>query len=106
MTTTVSDGSAPPAATTSQDVAQHGMAPHSHGAGTRPSTLPSNKADRENRNEPPTGHEETWRFTPLRRLRGLVPADPASGECGVAVKTGAAASAGVEVLTVPRGDGR
>src|SRR5215470_17188622 len=102
MTTTVSGGSAPSAVTTSQDVAQHGMAPHSHGAGT----LPSNKADRENRNAPPTGHEETWRFTPLRRLRGLVPADPASGECTVAVKTGAAASAGVEVLTVPRGDGR
>jgi len=83
------------------------MAPHSHGAGT----LPSNKADRENRNAPPTGHEETWRFTPLRRLRGLVPADPASGECTVAVKTGAAgddvtAPAGIGVATVSRGDER
>jgi Fe-S cluster assembly protein SufD len=85
--------------TTVSDVAQHGLAPHSHGPRT---LLPSTKADRENRNEPPAGREETWRFTPLRRLRGLVPADPASGECTVAVN----ASGGVDVATVPRGDER
>lgn len=65
--------------------------------------LPSTKADRESRNEPPAGREETWRFTPLRRLRGLVPAAPASGECTVDVN---AVNGRVEVATVPRGDER
>jgi Fe-S cluster assembly protein SufD len=95
-----SDGSAPPTVTTPEDVARHGLAPHSHGAGTM---LPSTKADRGSHDEPPTGREETWRFTPLRRLRGLVPADPASGECTVTVNDAAGV---VDVATVPRGDRR
>lgn len=53
--------------------------------------------------EVPGGRDEIWRFTPLKRLRGL--------HDGTAVPTGGAAiavseQAGVSVETVHRGDGR
>jgi Fe-S cluster assembly protein SufD len=60
------------------------------------------RADRGDHDEVPTGREENWRFTPLRRLRGLVPAEPASGACKVTVD----APAEVDVATVRRDDGR
>ncbi|HEX6467569.1 MAG TPA: Fe-S cluster assembly protein SufD [Streptosporangiaceae bacterium] len=50
----------------------------------------------------PTGREEEWRFTPLRRLRDLHKGAPADGK--VLVETHAAS--GVRVETVGRGDAR
>jgi Fe-S cluster assembly protein SufD len=51
-----------------------------------------------------TGREEEWRFTPLKRLRGLVDGVAAAG---VALKHGYdELPAGVEVSTVDRGDSR
>jgi Fe-S cluster assembly protein SufD len=53
--------------------------------------------------EVPTGREEQWRFTPLRRLRGLhqdVP--PGDGKVSVAID----AAPGVTAETVKRGDAR
>ncbi|HEX7661359.1 MAG TPA: Fe-S cluster assembly protein SufD [Pseudonocardiaceae bacterium] len=46
---------------------------------------PSTRADRVDSTEPPTGREENWRFTPLKRLRGLVPAQSATGEATIDV---------------------
>jgi Fe-S cluster assembly protein SufD len=51
----------------------------------------------------PTGHEEEWRFTPLRRLRGLHDGS-ASGDGKVVVE--AVAPEGVTVSTVGRDDPR
>jgi len=49
----------------------------------------------------PTGREEDWRFTPLRRLRGLHAAQPLSvGK----VHVGIDAAPGVTAVRVPRGD--
>jgi Fe-S cluster assembly protein SufD len=49
----------------------------------------------------PTGREEDWRFTPLRRLRGLHGEQPLpSGKVNVGVD----AAPGVSVVRVPRGD--
>lgn len=78
---------------------QHGFAAHSHGAGIAP---PSTRADREDRLEAPGGREENWRFTPLRRLRGLIPGEPASGEATIEVN----APVDVVVDTAIRGDDR
>jgi Fe-S cluster assembly protein SufD len=50
----------------------------------------------------PTGREEEWRFTPLRRLRDLHKGAPADGK----VLVEAHAAAGVRVETVGRGDER
>ena len=51
-----------------------------------------------------TGREEEWRFTPLKRLRGLADGAPAAG---VSLKHGYdELPAGVEVSTVDRGDAR
>ncbi|HEY2552726.1 MAG TPA: Fe-S cluster assembly protein SufD [Streptosporangiaceae bacterium] len=51
----------------------------------------------------PTGREEEWRFTPLRRLRGLHSGDgPAGGKAGVTVHAGPP----VTVQRAERGDGR
>jgi Fe-S cluster assembly protein SufD len=53
--------------------------------------------------EVPHGRDEIWRFTPLRRLRGLHDGSaPASGSVGIDV----AARPGVSVETVRRGDKR
>ena len=51
----------------------------------------------------PTGREEEWRFTPLRRLRGLH-TDAVPGDGKVSVEVGAAP--GVIAETVERGDPR
>ena len=56
-----------------------------------------------------TGREEEWRFTPLRRLRGLATAGPAAGGESAAhppVHQYDELPAGVSVSTVDRGDSR
>ncbi len=65
---------------------QHGLKKHSHGnapvvpEASRGERLKSfNLADF----APLTGREEDWRFTPLRRLGGLLDGPPASGELKV-----------------------
>jgi len=51
----------------------------------------------------PTGREEEWRFTPLRRLRGLHAAQPlAAGK----IHAGVDAAPGVTAVLAPRGDPR
>ncbi|WP_462186240.1 MULTISPECIES: Fe-S cluster assembly protein SufD [unclassified Frankia] len=50
----------------------------------------------------PTGREEAWRFTPLRRLRGLPTGPEADGKVSVSVT----APAGVEVEQLAVGDAR
>jgi len=51
----------------------------------------------------PTGREEEWRFTPLRRLRGLHSADVAPGG---KVTVGVDAAPGVSAVLAQRGDPR
>jgi Fe-S cluster assembly protein SufD len=63
---------------------------------------PSTRADRTDGHDVPTGREENWRFTPTKRLRGLLPAKPATGEATVDVE----APADVIVDTVGREDDR
>src|SRR5688500_20202003 len=53
--------------------------------------------------EVPGGREENWRFTPLRRLRGL---HDGSARFTGAVEIGITAGAGVTVERVPRADAR
>lgn len=80
-----------------------GIKEHSHGGG-----LPVSKLDVHGSFDPndfpkPTGREEEWRFTPLRRLRGLHDGrDIADG----VVKTEVTAPEGVTVETVGRDDER
>ena len=50
----------------------------------------------------PTGREEVWRFTPLKRLRGLLDDGAASGTVDVAVE----APEGVTVSTISAADAR
>jgi Fe-S cluster assembly protein SufD len=52
--------------------------------------------------EVPTGREEEWRFTPLRRLKGLQKSPEGGGKVSVEV----AAAAGVASSTAERGDPR
>jgi len=52
--------------------------------------------------EVPSGREEDWRFTPLRRLRGLHSGAVATGTATVSVD----AAAEVSIDTATRGDGR
>ncbi|MGV0052747.1 Fe-S cluster assembly protein SufD [Mycobacterium colombiense] len=53
--------------------------------------------------EVPHGRDETWRFTPLRRLRGLHDGSArATGRAGISVSE----QPGLRVETVPRGDER
>jgi Fe-S cluster assembly protein SufD len=54
--------------------------------------------------EVPTGREEEWRFTPLRRLRGLHQGVAATGTAQISVQAGD--TAGVTVETVGRADPR
>ena len=80
-----------------------GIKEHSHGGG-----LPVSKLDVHGSFDPndfpkPTGREEEWRFTPLRRLRGLHDGrDIADG----VVKVEVSAPEGVTVETVGRDDER
>jgi Fe-S cluster assembly protein SufD len=85
--------------TTTEKPTQHGFDAHSHGGG---GALPATRADREDRDEVPNGREENWRFTPLKRLRGLIPAAPASGVANVDIQ----APDGVVVQTADRSDER
>src|SRR2546422_11571114 len=77
--------------------------PHSHGAvvpqSSRAGWFPSFDGDAF---EVPGGREEIWRFTPMRRLRGLHTGVPATGSATVEV------TAGPDVLVdrVKRGDER
>jgi Fe-S cluster assembly protein SufD len=52
-----------------------------------------------------TGREEEWRFTPLKRLRGLAAADAAAGAAAPKVEVGEL-PAGASVATVDRRDAR
>ena len=52
-----------------------------------------------------TGREEEWRFTPLKRLRGLAAATAGPGATAPAVEAGALPE-GVTVVTVDRSDPR
>jgi Fe-S cluster assembly protein SufD len=54
----------------------------------------------------PTGREEEWRFTPLRRLRGLHSADVAPGGPGGKVTVGVDAAPSVTAVRAQRGDPR
>lgn len=65
--------------TTTAEKVRHGMAEHSHGTVVPPST----RADREDRDQVPGGREESWRFTPMKRLRDLVPGRDPSGAAAV-----------------------
>ncbi len=49
----------------------------------------------------PTGREEVWRFTPLKRLRGLHQDGPLDGVAGVDYTVAVTAPAGVSVGAVP-----
>jgi Fe-S cluster assembly protein SufD len=91
--------------TTTEKPAQHGLGEHSHG--NAPVVPESSRGERSTSFDPgafavPGGREENWRFTPLRRLRGLHDAAEATGEAGVEV------SGGVDVLVeqVTRDDER
>src|SRR5690606_33634159 len=87
---------------------QHGLAAHSHGAGAERVVPEASRAEwftsfDVDAFEVPTGREEEWRFTPMKRLRGL--------HDGSAVATGRAevevdAPDAVRVETVERGDER
>jgi len=91
---------------------QHGLAAHSHG-GERPAGGPPGAALLASRGERftsyhvaafqvPQGREEEWRFTPLKRLRGLHSGAAATGTAGVKVD----APDPVHVETVGRDDPR
>ncbi|HWC83008.1 MAG TPA: Fe-S cluster assembly protein SufD [Pseudonocardiaceae bacterium] len=84
--------------TTEKPTAQHGLKEHSDGVVIPPST----RADRADTTTPPTGREENWRFTPMKRLRALIPAQPATGTAPVEVN----APEQVRVDTVSRDDAR
>ena len=83
--------------------AEHGLAGHQHGADTpmvsRGQRFTSYDVDAF---EVPTGREEDWRFTPLRRLRGLHQGASATGTAQVKVR----AADGVTVEEVDRFDPR
>src|SRR6266496_817902 len=77
--------------------------PHSHGAvvpaASRAARFASFDVDAF---EVPGGREEIWRFTPMRRLRGLHSGVAATGVAAVEVK----APPEIVVSTVDRGDER
>ena len=67
--------------------AQHGLAGHSHlGGRSIPAQLDSHlhgAGSADLRDHPaPSGREENWRFTPMRRLRGLAEDAPFQGVFG------------------------
>lgn len=82
-------------------------APHSHGAGE----LPISRIDVHGSFDVtafpvPNGREEEWRFTPLRRLRGLHQDTAADQVAGSDVGVEASTPDGVSVQTVGRDDAR
>jgi Fe-S cluster assembly protein SufD len=91
---------------------QHGLAAHSHGGeravgGPPGAALLASRGERFTSYdveafEVPSGREENWRFTPLRRLRGLHSGAAATGTVAVAVE----APDPVRVETVGRDDPR
>jgi Fe-S cluster assembly protein SufD len=91
--------------------AERGLAAHSHGTGTSESSAPMVSRGQRFTSydveafEVPTGREEDWRFTPLRRLRGLHQGAKATGTAHVKVQAGSA-EAGVTVEDVDRSDPR
>ncbi|HEX3778931.1 MAG TPA: Fe-S cluster assembly protein SufD [Pseudonocardiaceae bacterium] len=85
--------------TTTETPTQHGFGAHTHGGGTTPG---STRADRKDSVDAPNGREENWRFTPMKRLTGLVPAQPATGTATVEVRAGEQ----VRVETLGRDDER
>lgn len=76
---------------TSGGPATHGLAAHSHGAATAGPAVPVVSRGHRftsyevNAFEVPTGREEDWRFTPLRRLRGLHRGVAATATASIAV---------------------
>ncbi|MGN6089154.1 MAG: Fe-S cluster assembly protein SufD [Actinomycetales bacterium] len=63
------------------DVAQHGLAAHSHAGGAATVHPESNRGERLRSFDPAafpalTGREEDWRFTPIDRLRSLLDGEP------------------------------
>jgi Fe-S cluster assembly protein SufD len=85
-----------------------GAAPHAHGAGAE-SARPESRLHQDGSfvvdDFPvPTGREEEWRFTPLRRLRGLHDTTAPAADGKVVVEVDAAP--GVLVETVGRDDPR
>jgi Fe-S cluster assembly protein SufD len=97
-------------ATTATQPGQHGMTEHSHGGevSRAPSLVPnSSRAERfasfdVEAFEVPGGREEDWRFTPMKRLRGLHSGAEATGTAQVSV----ARSDQLVVESVQRGDER
>jgi Fe-S cluster assembly protein SufD len=89
--------------TTAQKPTQHGMTEHSHGGtipnATRAERFASFDVDAF---EVPGGREEDWRFTPMKRLRGLHNGAEATGTAQVDVAGGEQ----VRVESVARGDER
>ncbi|HEY4023912.1 MAG TPA: Fe-S cluster assembly protein SufD [Pseudonocardiaceae bacterium] len=71
--------------TTTEQPIQHGLGAHSHGSGVVPA---STRADRQDNVAVPQGREENWRFTPMKRIASLVPAQPATGTATVEVASG------------------
>jgi Fe-S cluster assembly protein SufD len=88
--------------------AERGLAAHSHGTGASESSVPVVSRGQRFTSydvdafEVPTGREEDWRFTPLRRLRGLHQGAEATGTAHVKVQ----AAEGVIVEDVDRSDPR
>jgi len=85
--------------------AQHGLAGHSHlGGRTIPAQLDSHLhgvGSADMRDHPaPSGKEENWRFTPMRRLRGLAEDAPFQGILGTDNDTVVQAPANVIVRRV------
>ncbi len=85
--------------------AEHGLVAHSHGA--KPGAPMVSRAQRftsydVDAFEVPTGREEDWRFTPLRRLHGLHQGAVATGSAQLTVQ----AAGGVTVEDVDRSDPR
>jgi Fe-S cluster assembly protein SufD len=85
--------------------AQHGLAGHSHlGGRTIPAQLDSHLhgvGSADLRDHPaPSGKEENWRFTPMRRLRGLAEDAPFQGVFGTDNDTVVQAPANVIVRRV------
>lgn len=76
--------------------AEHGLVAHSHGADAGQDGVPMVSRGQRFTSydvdafEVPTGREEVWRFTPLRRLRGLHQGVAATGTAQVVVQAGEA----------------
>jgi Fe-S cluster assembly protein SufD len=88
--------------------AERGLAEHSHGTGSGDRGVPMVSRGQRFTSydvdafEVPSGREEDWRFTPLRRLRGLHQGVPATATAQVKVQ----AADGVTVEEVDRSDSR